>query len=28
MPGIFGDGFLSLLSPLATAQYRPTPSAT
>jgi hypothetical protein len=28
MPGIFGDNFLSLLSPLATAQYRPTPSAT
>jgi len=28
MPGIFGDDFLSLLSPLATAQYRPTPSAT
>ena len=27
MPGIFGDDFLSLLSPLATAQYRPTPSA-
>jgi hypothetical protein len=28
MPGIFGDEFLSLLSPLATAQYRPTPGAT
>jgi hypothetical protein len=28
MPGIFGDNFLSLLSPLATAQYRPTPAAT
>jgi methylenetetrahydrofolate dehydrogenase (NADP+) / methenyltetrahydrofolate cyclohydrolase len=28
MPGIFGDDFLSLLSPLATAQYRPTPTAT
>jgi hypothetical protein len=28
MPGIFGDDFLSLLSPLATAQYRPTPGAT
>lgn len=27
MRGIFGDDFLSLLSPLATAQYRPTPSA-
>jgi hypothetical protein len=27
MPGIFSDDFLSLLSPLATAQYRPTPSA-
>jgi hypothetical protein len=28
MPGIFGDDFLSLLSPFATAQYRPTPAAT
>jgi len=28
MPGIFGDDFLSLLSPFATAQYHPTPSAT
>jgi len=28
MPGIFGDDFLSLLSPMATAQYRPTHSAT
>jgi hypothetical protein len=28
MPGIFGDNFLSLLSPLATAQYRATPAAT
>jgi hypothetical protein len=28
MPGIFGDNFLSLLSPFATAQYRPTPAAT
>jgi hypothetical protein len=28
MPGIFGENFLSLLSPLATAQFRPTPSAT
>jgi hypothetical protein len=28
MPGIFGDNFLSLLSPFATAQYRQTPSAT
>ena len=28
MSGIFSDNFLSLLSPLATAQYRPTPAAT
>jgi hypothetical protein len=28
MPGIFSDNFLSLLSPLATAQFRSTPSAT
>ena len=28
MPGIIGDNFLSLLSPFATAQYRPTPAAT
>jgi hypothetical protein len=28
MPGIFGDNFLSLLSPQATAQFRATPSAT
>ena len=28
MPGIFGDDFPSLLSSIATAQYRPTPSAT
>jgi hypothetical protein len=28
MSGIFGDDFLSLLSPFATAQYRPTPGAT
>jgi hypothetical protein len=28
MSGNFGDNFLSLLSPLAAAQYRPTPSAT
>jgi hypothetical protein len=28
MSGIFSDNFLSLLSPLATAQYRPTPTAT
>jgi hypothetical protein len=28
MPGIIGDNFLSLLSPFATAQYRPTPNAT
>jgi hypothetical protein len=28
MPGIFGDDFPSLLSPMATAQYRPTPAAT
>jgi hypothetical protein len=28
MPGIFGDTFLSLLSPSATAQYRTTPAAT
>jgi hypothetical protein len=28
MSGIFGDNFMSLLSPLAMAQYRPTPSAT
>jgi hypothetical protein len=27
MPGLFGDNFLSLLSPIATAQYRPTPAA-
>jgi hypothetical protein len=27
MPGIFGDDFPSLLSPMATAQYRPTPTA-
>jgi hypothetical protein len=27
MSGTFGDSFLSLLSPLATAQYRPTPTA-
>ena len=24
MPGIFGDNFLSVPSPLATTQYRPT----
>jgi hypothetical protein len=28
MPGIIGDNFLSLLSPFATAQYRPTPNAS
>jgi hypothetical protein len=28
MPGIFSDDFQSLLSPFATAQYRPTPAAT
>jgi hypothetical protein len=28
MPGLFGDNFLSLLSPSATAQYRTTPAAT